>query len=302
MISVWLKAFRLKTLPLSFACILFGSFLAYHPTSFNWFILGLSLLTTLLLQVLSNLANDLGDAQKGTDINRIGPERLVQSGKISFKQMKFAVIIFSVLSLIVGLILIVYAFGARNLIYIISFLALGIAAIAAAIFYTLGKKPYGYMALGDLFVLIFFGWIGVLGSYFLQEINFNWNYFLPATSIGLMAVAVLNMNNIRDIESDKISNKITLPLLLGRKKAIIYHVLVVLTALIFMVIFSIQYFNFWWQYIIFLAFIPFVLNLKNVYSYQNPSELNPELKRVAVTTFFISLLFSVTQIIKYFAS
>jgi 1,4-dihydroxy-2-naphthoate octaprenyltransferase len=300
MIKKWISAFRLKTLPLSFSCILVGNFLGFNSDYFSWTLLGLAILTTLFLQILSNLANDLGDAMKGVDNEfRIGPERAIQSGKITVDEMKIAVIVFSILSLISGLGLIFSAFNYSQAGWLLLFFFIGLAAIAAAIFYTVGKKPYGYRALGDLFVLVFFGWVGVLGSNFLQTKELLLLNLLPATSIGLMAVGVLNMNNIRDLKTDKSSGKITIPVLLGAQKAKIYHAMIIVLGLLCLLTYSLISFQNWWQYLYFLITIPFFINLKVVFENKDARLLNPELKRVALTTFFISLGFSISLVLRY---
>ncbi len=221
--KIWLKAFRLRTLPLAVASIFLGSCLAYQKGLFDAKIAFLTFLTAVLLQILSNLANDYGDSINGADhAEREGPVRAVQGGEISRKTMLNAVSSFVLMSLTSGLLLLWVSFSKEPR-YFFIFLLLGIAAILAAIFYTMGKKPYGYAGLGDVSVLIFFGWVGTLGSFFLHAKTFFPEMFLPATGIGLMAVAVLNVNNIRDIESDKKAGKLSVPVRLGRKNALLYH-------------------------------------------------------------------------------
>lgn len=198
----WIESLRLRTLPLACASVITGSALAWWQGHFSLSIASLALLTTALLQILSNLANDYGDALKGSDTPaRIGPLRGMQKGAISPQQMRVALLLTVVLTLLSGITLIVRACQSLN--DILGFIALGAVAIVAAIAYTVGKKPYGYLGLGDASVLIFFGWLGVTGSYYLQAHNLPVMLFLPATACGLMAVAVLNVNNMRDIESDR---------------------------------------------------------------------------------------------------
>jgi len=210
----WIKAARLRTLPLSLSGIIMGAFIAKwrlygEGGIWDWRIFALALLVTLLYQVLSNYANDYGDGVKGTDAKRVteAEARAVASGKITAKQMKNAVIILSILSFVatVGLLYVAFIPNYMNEFYI--FIGLGVASILAAIGYTIGKKPYGYMGLGDVFVFIFFGLVSVCGSYFLFTKSFNWDMLLPGTAIGMMSMAVLNLNNMRDIESDKLSGK-----------------------------------------------------------------------------------------------
>jgi 1,4-dihydroxy-2-naphthoate octaprenyltransferase len=199
----WVSAFRLRTLPLALSSIMMGGFLAASVNAFQWDIFLLCISTTIFLQVLSNLANDYGDSIHGADsVDRKGPSRAVQSGKISANQMKTGIIVFVLLSLISGVSLLFVAFG-LNWNAILFFLGLGILSILAAIAYTVGKRPYGYAGLGDISVFIFFGLIGVLGSLYLFIHELKWEYILPAISCGVFAVGVLNINNIRDIESDQ---------------------------------------------------------------------------------------------------
>lgn len=223
-VKAWISAFRLRTLPLALASIFLGSWLAAADNGFRWEILGLCALTTILLQILSNLANDYGDSIHGADLvkERQGPSRAVQSGKISLANMKLGMIICGVLAFISGLMLLYIAFGGLQQAFWI-FLLLGLAAIAAAVTYTAGAKPYGYAGLGDISVLIFFGWVGVTGTYYLHTLQFNAILLLPATACGLLATAVLNINNIRDIASDAKAGKRSIPVRLGADRAVLYH-------------------------------------------------------------------------------
>ncbi|MFM7854907.1 MAG: 1,4-dihydroxy-2-naphthoate octaprenyltransferase, partial [Flammeovirgaceae bacterium] len=188
-------------------------------------------ITTIFLQILSNLANDYGDSVNGADhAGRRGPQRAVQSGAISLGQMRNAVTLFVLLSLISGSLLLWFSFG-TNWHNIITFFGLGLLSILAAIGYTVGKKPYGYIGLGDVSVLIFFGLVGVMGSYFLFTRSFTWQEVLPAMSCGLFSIAVLNINNIRDIESDKAAGKFSIPVRIGKEKATTYHWLLLIGGL-----------------------------------------------------------------------
>ena len=236
-LSSWIKAFRLRTLPLALSSIIMGSGLAIYLGSYSWIVILLATLTTILLQILSNLANDYGDFQKGTDNdNRLGPERAVQSGEISARQMKTAVIVFAALSLLSGVWLL-YASLKEQFMIALVFFVLGIAAIAAAVKYTVGKNAYGYSGLGDLFVFLFFGLTGVLGTYYLNTLSLTWDVFLPAISIGLLSTGMLNLNNMRDIENDIKSGKHTLASKLGLRKAKYYHAFLVIGAIVSALIF-----------------------------------------------------------------
>jgi len=224
--NAWLKAIRLRTLPLALASIAMGTFLAAFEGHFNIIIFILASTTTIFLQILSNLANDFGDSTHGADnVERAGPKRSVQSGEISASAMKKAIILVSVLSLVSGIGLLLNAIHNINVIFVV-FIILGIGAILAALGYTMGKKPYGYAGWGDLFVIIFFGLVGVLGTCYLYTGNFNSIDIMPALTAGLFATAVLNINNIRDIDSDRLAGKRSIPVRFGKEKAVIYGKLV----------------------------------------------------------------------------
>lgn len=292
--KAWLQAARLRTLPLSISGILVGSFYAYSQGFINWGILSLALVTTLGLQVLSNFANDYGDGVKGTDNeHRIGPQRAIQSGAISIQSMKKGIIITALLTLLAAITLIYLSFGKDNFAYSVFFFLLGLAAIAAAIKYTVGSSAYGYRGLGDLFVFIFFGLVSVIGCYFLFAKNVDYRVVLPAVSIGLLSVAVLNLNNMRDQVSDAMSGKNTLVVKMGAKAAKIYHYTVIITALALTLTFAILNNFRTVQYIFVAAYIPFIIHIKTVFKNTVPRELDPELKKVALGTFLLSVLLCV---------
>ena len=291
-INYWIKAARLRTLPLSFSCILLSSSLVMiNHIELSYKVLFLSLTTTLLLQIVSNFANDYGDAKKGADKNRNGEERMVQSGKISKFQMKVAIVILSIITLIVGFYLIFSVF--QTDIYKISiFLILGISSIIAAIKYTVGKSAYGYKAYGDLSVFIFFGMVGVIGSYYLFTKNFHWITIPGALFTGLMSCGVLNLNNMRDYENDIINNKITLVVKMGIHKSKKYHFLLLflsISSLITIVFFSQNYY-----YIISMFPLIFVIrHLIHLNQYLKMKLLDSQLKVIAISCFgcsFISLI------------
>lgn len=292
----WIKAFRLRTLPLSLACVAMGSFLAVGYGVFQWQVMVLTLITTIFLQILSNLSNDYGDFVNGADHDgRKGPSRAVQSGKISVQEMKRAIIIFIVLSLAsgIGLLLISLDFNLKFL----GFFALGILSIAAAIYYTMGKNPYGYAGLGDISVFIFFGWVGVLGTYYLHTGSMNYNLFLPATSCSLFAVAVLNVNNIRDIESDQVAGKKSIPVRLGRENAVIYHYVLLLLGLLCTVIFVLTEYRAIWQFLFLLVIPMLVKNASAVTKLKESHQLDPYLKQMALSTLAFVLLFGIGVLI-----
>ncbi|HYG03812.1 MAG TPA: 1,4-dihydroxy-2-naphthoate polyprenyltransferase [Chryseosolibacter sp.] len=285
----WIKAFRLRTLPLALASIFMGAFLAAADDHFNWMIFSLCISTTIFLQVLSNLANDYGDSIHGADSkDRVGPKRAVQSGVISLKSMRNAVVAFAILSFVSGTFLLFIAFQ-NDWRAILAFLGLGILSILAAVGYTIGKKPYGYAGLGDLSVMIFFGLVGVLGSYYLFTKTFSAQYVFPAISCGLFAIAVLNINNIRDIDSDKLAGKFSIPVRIGRINAIRYHWFLLAAGIATAVIYTVFYFTSVWQ-LMFLLSIPFLMYNGKAVSSKPSSQLDPFLRQMALST----LLFVIT--------
>lgn len=311
MLKAWIEAARLRTLPLALASMLMGCFLAAMNGFFDVKIASLTILTAILLQILSNYANDYGDSIHGADHkDRVGPKRTVQEGKITARQMRKAVILFSILSFLSGLALLFVAIDfqdANNWKTLIFFLGLGLFCIAGAILYTAGKKPYGYMGLGDIAVLIFFGWVAGGGTYFLQAQAFfqsntdlqtiSWDIFLPATSCGLFAVGVLNLNNIRDIKSDILAGKNSIPVRIGKEKASIYHAALIVLAWLCAIIFlGLNYqnpFNF-----LFLLTLPlFINNIIQVFK-RKDMELDPLLKQLALSTLLFVVLFGISFLIK----
>ncbi|MFZ1809447.1 MAG: 1,4-dihydroxy-2-naphthoate polyprenyltransferase [Cyclobacteriaceae bacterium] len=290
--KAWIAAFRPRTLPLALSCIGMGAFLAASVGAFQWDIFLLCASTTILLQILSNLANDYGDSIHGADHDgRVGPSRAVQSGAITKGSMKRALIIFVVLCLTSGIWLLKVSLGG-NLEAILFFFGLGILSILAAIAYTVGKKPYGYLGMGDFSVLIFFGIVGVLGSLYLFTKSVNWNHLLPAMSCGFFSMGVLNINNIRDIESDREAGKFSLPVRIGRDKAITYHWFLIIGGLSTAIAFAVINYSTVWQ-LLFLITVPFFL-VNGVSVSRKPSkELDPYLKQMALSTLLFVLLFGV---------
>jgi len=290
-LKTWVSAARLRTLPLSIAGILVGTAIARLEGYFSLPVFIFAFLTTLGLQVLSNFANDYGDGVKGTDNeDRVGPMRAIQSGIISHNEMKIGMILSSIFSLTMALFLIYSAFGSEKFLFSILFFFLGIASIVAAIKYTVGKSAYGYRGLGDVFVFLFFGLVSVLGSHFLYTHSFNFTAILPAVSIGLLSTAVLNLNNMRDQESDAKAQKNTLVVFLGAQQAKQYHYFLIVFAFgcLGIFIFLTQFYLLTWSL---LAFIPLFIHLKTVKENTSPVLLDPELKKVALSTFTISLIF-----------
>lgn len=293
-INAWIHAIRLRTLPLAFSSSLLGSFIAYHDKNFKWNILWLALLTTLFLQILSNLANDYGDSKNGADNpERVGPLRAVQSGVITAAGMKTAVIITTTLAFISGLLLIGTGLGFTITITWLVFLLLGLGALAAAINYTVGKKPYGYLGFGDLFVFLFFGLTGVLGTYFLHAGHLQSDLLLPASAMGFLSAAVLNLNNMRDIQGDSRAGKRTLVVIIGPVLARYYHLILIAGAISTLVIYTAFNYSGPFQYIFLLSVPLLFIHLLSVFRIKVPSELDPQLKRLALTTFFTVIIFGI---------
>lgn len=294
-IKAFISAARLRTLPLSVSGILAGTAMAASEGAFRISVFLLAMLTTIGLQVLSNFANDYGDGVKGTDnLDRVGPQRALQSGMISPAAMKRAVVITALLTLVAAVLLIYVSFGKENFYYSLFFFGLGVLAIGAAIKYTVGETAYGYRGLGDVFVFIFFGLVSVVGSYFLYVQELNLEVWLPAVSIGLLSVGVLNLNNLRDRKSDERSGKITLVVKLGARRARLYQNLLVmfamLAALIYLIVNYADPVNLLWL----LSFIPLALHLWRFNGIKEDEKVDPELKKLAVSTFVFALLFFIS--------
>nr|WP_283636695.1 1,4-dihydroxy-2-naphthoate octaprenyltransferase [Aquaticitalea lipolytica] len=297
-IKPWLSAFRLRTLPLSVSGIILGSCFAFYNGFFNWIVFLLAILTTIALQILSNLANDLGDSEKGTDNeHRVGPERAVQSGKITSDQMFEAIKMNIIIVIILAFLLVYCAFGVRHFLYAVLFLALAGISIYSAVSYTMGNSAYGYKGLGDLFVLIFFGFVSVVGTYFLHTMQLDHVLVLPALTLGLLSVGVLNLNNMRDIDSDKMSNKMTLAVKMGKKGAKIYHVILIAGAIIISLVFSILYYTTLWNFLFLVTYIPLILHLKLIIKAKQPNDFDAQLKVLALTAFVFSLLLGIGYIL-----
>ena len=291
----WIQAARLRTLPLSVSGILVGGSYAFYKGFENNLLFILAILTTLSLQILSNFANDYGDGIKGTDNeNRIGPKRAVQSGAISKNAMKKGIFITVLVTLALAISLIYVSFGYENLGYSLLFLGLGIAAIVAALKYTIGNSAYGYRGLGDVFVFVFFGLVSVLGSNFLFTKTFYFWLLVPAVAIGLLSVAVLNLNNMRDIENDKNSNKNTIVVKMGFEKAKNYHFFLITAALLLLYIFGLSLTL--RNIVLILVGYIMVKHLKFVKEVTQPQTLDPELKKVALFTFLVSVILSISML------
>ena len=311
-LKTWIKASRPRTVLLSFSGVLLGGFLAFDqlrslsPSKGRpYLVLLFAALTAVLLQVLSNLANDYGDFKKGTDnTKRVGPQREMQSGAISEKEMKRALVIVSGLCLLSGGLLLFVFYVARiavvphyRFLFVLSFfIALGIGAILAALFYTLGKHPYGYRGLGDLFCFLFFGWAAVAGTYYLAAPYFDFSVLLPASAMGFLSNAVLNINNMRDYENDKVSGKNSFVVKLGLKKAFIYHCLLIGGAFVCLTIYLILHHAAWYSYLFWLLFPLFLKDLIAIKK-TKPEQLDPYLSKQVKNSFLLVLVYGILLIL-----
>lgn len=292
-IKSWISAARLRTLPLALASVAMGGMVAASHERFNLKAVVVAAITTLFLQILSNLANDYGDARSGIDNdNRLGPKRTVQTGEVSPSEMKVAMWLFAVLSLVSGMLLIFWAtsisFKASAI-----FILLGLAAIVAAIKYTVGKNPYGYIGLGDLFVFLFFGLLGVGGTWFLATTSWNPLVLLPAAAMGLLSAGVLNLNNMRDLVNDRQNGKNTLVVRIGLRSAFVYHCIIVLLPFIllsaFILFAGLKLFALFFMFLLPL-FIVDLVKIKNSYS---GASLDPFLRKLALKTLLLTIIFGV---------
>lgn len=291
-LKAWIAAARLRTLPLSVSGIIVGSALA-HAYFFNSVIFWLAMVVTIGFQVVSNFANDYGDGIKGTDAKRVGEKRMVASGIISPKHMKRGMMITGAITFFIATILIFSAFGNQHFILSFVFFNLALLAIIAAVKYTVGKSAYGYSGLGDLFVFLFFGLLSVLGSYFLFTKTLTWDMLLPATAIGCFSTAVLNLNNLRDVENDAAVGKMTLVVKMGFEKAKKYHAFLLVFGMFCAFVYSMLHYWDVLQFVYALAFIPMLLNIKKVFMNKEPRLLDSELKKVALSTFLFAMLFAI---------
>ena len=305
----WISAARFETIPLSISGIIIGSFYSFFLQKFDVIIFTLALLTAISYQILSNFANDYGDGILGTDDNRIGPKRSIASGEISISELKKAILINMFISVALSCFLIKYSFG-TNYYLLLIFLILSIFSVVAAIKYTMGKSPYGYKGLGDIFVFIFFGLISVMGSSFLYTKDFDLNLLPLAISLGFLCVGVLNLNNIRDIENDAKMKKKTIPTRIGFKLSKYYHIFLITSPFILTIFWANQFSIYDYETyesdnmkgnleisynhsLIILALIPFLFHLIKVYFAKTPIEFRPFLKQLALSIFLYSILISI---------
>lgn len=284
----------MRTLPLSMSGIIVGSFMAASKGYFDPAICILAIFTTIGFQIISNFANDYGDGVKGTDNeDRVGPERALQSGAISSKEMKTAIKISGFITIMIAFGLIYASFGTDHLGYTALFVLLGIACVVAAIKYTVGDNAYGYSGYGDVFVFLFFGLVSVCGTFFLYTKELELSTFLPAFSIGMLSVAVLNLNNMRDQESDKKSGKNTIVVKIGNEFARFYHFYLLGASFLFALLYVVINFRSPYQFLFLVAFIPIFKHLLVVYRNKDPKSLDPELKKLALSTFLFAILFGI---------
>lgn len=295
LIWAWISAFRPRTLFLAAAGVILGSGLALHKDRFDLTTALLTLTTALLLQLLSNLANDLGDYVKGTDRTgeRVGPTRSVQSGVISPHQMKMGIGITTLITMISGLVLLLRLFQTIGLVAIVVFLIVGFFSLLAALFYTLGHRPYGYKGWGDFFAFLFFGPIAVIGTYYLQTQSIDLRSIFPSIGMGLLSAMILNVNNMRDIDNDALSNKLTIAVRLGLANAKIYHTVLMLIMFVSFLIYSITYASTPWYRFGFVIVYVFQFVLLTQIFKKEGRELDPYLKKTALSAFLLGVAFGV---------
>lgn len=292
-VKSWVNAARLRTLPLALSGILMGSALAAFWHAFNWIVFVLAMLTATLIQIFSNFANDYGDFQKGTDNHqRLGPVRTMQGGEIKISEMKSGMFVVAGLSVLLGIILVFTGTWHHSATAFFVFIGLGVLALIAAYFYTAGKRSYGYIGLGDLFVFLFFGLLPVIGVLYLHANFVDKAVWLPAISMGLFSTGVLNLNNTRDIENDKQSGKITIAVRLGPVLSRIYHATLILLGWLTLLIFTFQQQKTTWQWLFLLVLPVSIVDLIKIFRIKDSRQLDPFLKRLALQTLFLTLFFS----------
>ena len=288
----WIQATRLRTLPLAVANVSMGAILSHYFGAFNWPLYLMTVITAILLQVLSNLANEYGDFIHGADhADRSGPSRTVQSGAISANAMKKVMYLTAGLSIVSGVILI--SLTTLSIPLKIVFLALGLIAVWASINYTAGSNPYGYRGYGDVSVFLFFGLLSVVGSFYLQRVQWQWSILLPAISCGAFSMGVLNVNNIRDLESDAMAGKNSLALKMGRVKAVRYHALLLTIGIMASAIFTMIHLERGHQWLFLIITPLLIINFRAVQLKVKPMELDPYLKQMALTTLLFVISFGI---------
>ena len=301
--KTWIKAARPRTVLLSFSGVLLGGFLAFDqlrslsPSKGRPYLTILfCALTAILLQILSNLANDYGDFKKGTDsAKRVGPQREMQSGAITEKEMKRGLAVTAGLCFISGAMLI-FVFAGLTWQELAVFAALGIGAVMAALLYTLGKHPYGYRGLGDLYCFLFFGIAAVAGTFYLATKSLDFSVLLPASAMGFLSNAVLNINNMRDYENDKASGKNSLVVKIGLKKAFVYHCLLISGAFVCLVVYLVLHQARWYSYLFVVLFLLFLKDLIAIKK-TKPELLDPFLGRQVKHSFLLVLVYGILLLV-----
>ena len=286
-----LRSMRFRTLPLSLSGIVAGVLLAVADYHVRPLVVVFLVLTTVSLQILSNLCNELGDTLHGTDrADREGIRYSLQDGEMGIGDMKVLIAGAVAACLVFGTVLVRCTFGTLFSAQALAFLVLGACAIVSAMRYTLGRNPYGYRGLGDIYVLLFFGLATVLGGYYLcaGEIG-SWRLLLPALSIGLFSVAVLNVNNLRDIKTDA-ATRVTVAIRLGVRGARIYQTVLISVAWGCAVAFCLLRTPDFRHWIFFLTLPLYVLHLRGVWTREG-SALDPMLPLLVVSTFLFAALF-----------
>jgi 1,4-dihydroxy-2-naphthoate octaprenyltransferase len=296
----WVKAARLRTLPLAMSGILMGAALSFMDNGFNLTVTILAIVTALFIQIFSNFANDYGDSQKGTDNqHRVGPKRTIQSGEISPQQMKVGMIVLILLSLTTGIWLIAEGTKGLDRTTFLLFLAFGVVALIAAYRYTAGSNPYGYAGFGDIAVFLFFGILPVAGTYFLNSHQLSAEIFLPALSIGFFSTGVLNLNNMRDIENDRNSGKNTVVVRMGSSRSKIYHSWLILTGLLTSVVFVVLNGKSTLHWLFLLSFPLFLKDLIQISKITSPRKFDPFLKKLSLATLLFTVLFGLGIILSH---
>lgn len=295
LISAYIKTARPATLLLAIACAVCGNALAFFAGTFNVLVFILIITTASLLQTLSNFANDYGDFQHGTDKvgKRIGPLRALQKGEITIFHLKKMIVYTVILTILSGVGLLVATFSLKDIVYVAVFLFIGLSAIWAAIKYTAGKNPYGYKGLGDVFTFIFFGPVGIVGAYFLQTHQIDFLPWLPSIGFGVMTVMVINVNNMRDVDNDRLAGKVTIPMMLGPKGEKYYHGVLTFVSFLCFLVFGLIYLTQWYQYLYLLGFLWLFMFVKDIFGVQSRIELVPYLKRTVLVSSLITFVFSI---------